>query len=60
MPYRRPAALVLSEAERADGLLDEPRPGAPRRIGDEVVAAGCGRRVRDGPPDSARLGASLQ
>ena len=24
---------------RADGLLDEPRPGAPRRIGDERVAA---------------------
>ena len=24
---------------RADGLLDEPRPGAPRRIGDEQVAA---------------------
>ncbi len=23
---------------RADGLLDEPRPGAPRRIGDEQVA----------------------
>jgi transposase len=24
---------------RTDGLLDEPRPGAPRRIGDEQVAA---------------------
>src|SRR5947208_13976156 len=24
---------------RSDGLLDEPRPGAPRRIGDEQVAA---------------------
>src|ERR671928_2188979 len=24
---------------RTDGLLDEPRPGAPRRIGDEQIAA---------------------
>jgi Homeodomain-like domain len=24
---------------RSDGRLDEPRPGAPRRIGDEAVAA---------------------
>lgn len=106
MPYRRPAALVLSEAERAelagwarrrktaqalalrarivlraaeglsntavadelgiakhtvgkwrerfarlraDGLLDEPRPGAPRRIGDEVVAALVDRTLSERP-----------
>ena len=107
MPYRRPAALALNEAERAeleglarrrrtsqalvmrariilraadgasntaiadalgvtkhtvgkwrerfarqrlDGLLDEPRPGAPRRIGDEEVAALVDRTLA-GVPD---------
>src|SRR4051794_6463152 len=34
---------------RADGLLDEPRPGAPRRIGDERVAELSTRRSRPGP-----------
>src|SRR3712207_4687802 len=33
---------------RADGLLDEPRPGAPRRVGDEQIAARVGR-TRSGP-----------
>jgi transposase len=106
MPYRRPSALVLSEAERdelegwarrrrtaqslalrarivlrssdglsntaiarelgianhtvgkwrerfarqrVDGLLDEPRPGAPRRIGDEQVAALVDRTLSTRP-----------
>ena len=26
-------------AHRLDGLLDEPRPGAPRKLGDDVIAA---------------------
>ena len=34
---------------RADGLLDEPRPGAPRRIGDEVVAALVDRTLSERP-----------
>src|ERR687893_2989801 len=34
---------------RADGLLDEPRPGAPRRIGDEQVAALVDRTLSDRP-----------
>ena len=106
MPYRRPTALVLSEAERGelegwarrrrtaqalalrarvvlrsgdglsntaiahelkiakhtvgkwrerfarlrgDGLLDEPRPGAPRRIGDEEIAALVDRTLSTRP-----------
>src|ERR671916_311444 len=34
---------------RADGLLDEPRPGAPRRIGDEQIAALVDRTLSDRP-----------
>src|SRR5262245_36829791 len=30
---------------RTDGLLDEPRPGAPRRSGDDEVAALVGRTL---------------
>ena len=109
MPYRRPTALVLSEAERGelegwarrrrtaqalalrarivlrsadglsntaiahelgiakhtvgkwrerfarlrgDGLLDEPRPGAPRRIGDEAIAALVDRTLATQPKDA--------
>ena len=34
---------------RTDGLLDEPRPGAPRRIGDEQVAALVDRTLSTRP-----------
>src|SRR3954451_7217075 len=34
---------------RTDGLLDEPRPGAPRRIGDEEVAALVDHTLAAGP-----------
>ena len=34
---------------RADGLLDEPRPGAPRQIGDERVAAPVDRTLSERP-----------
>src|SRR5919107_26213 len=34
---------------RADGLLDEPRPGAPRRIGDEQIAALVDRTLSTRP-----------
>jgi transposase len=34
---------------RADGLLDEPRPGAPRRIGDEQVAELVDRTLSERP-----------
>src|SRR5579863_1985455 len=32
---------------RLDGLLDEPRPGAPRRIGDEVVEAVIAKTLQE-------------
>ena len=37
---------------RTDGLLDEPRPGAPRRIGDEQIAALVDRTL-SAVPDGA-------
>lgn len=37
---------------RLDGLLDEPRPGAPRRIGDEQVEAVLAKTLQDKPADA--------
>ena len=37
---------------RTDGLLDEPRPGAPRRIGDEQVAELIDRTLSERPQGS--------
>jgi transposase len=37
---------------RGDGLLDEPRPGAPRRIGDEEIAALVDRTLATRPKDA--------
>ena len=38
-------------AERGlDGLLDEPRPGAPRKIGDEQIAEVIARTLEETPP----------
>jgi transposase len=34
---------------RTDGLLDEPRPGAPRRVGDEQIAALVDRTLSERP-----------
>jgi hypothetical protein len=39
-------------ATRMDGLYDEPRPGAPRRIGDDEIAATI-RRTLETLPDGA-------
>jgi transposase len=40
-------------AERGlDGLYDEPRPGAPRRIGDEEIAETVRRTLEETPPDA--------
>ena len=37
-------------AHRLDGLHDEPRPGAPRRIGDDVIADTIRRTLETRPP----------
>lgn len=37
---------------RLDGLLDEPRPGAPRRIGDDVVEAIIAKTLQEKPADA--------
>ena len=36
---------------RLDGLLDEPRPGQPRKIGDEQVEAVIVKTLESAPPD---------
>ena len=37
---------------RLDGLLDEPRPGAPRRIGDDAIADAVRLTLEATPPDA--------
>jgi transposase len=37
---------------RLDGLYDEPRPGAPRRIGDAAIAETIRRTLEETPPDA--------
>jgi transposase len=37
---------------RLAGLYDEPRPGAPRRIGDDAIAATVQRTLEETPPDA--------
>src|SRR4029450_10334434 len=40
-------------ARRLEGLVDEPRPGAPRTITDEQVEGGIVATLEGGPPDAA-------
>jgi transposase len=37
---------------RLDGLYDEPRPGAPRRIGDDEIAETIRRTLEETPPNA--------
>jgi transposase len=41
-------------AERLHGLLDQPRPGAPRSISDELVEAVLAKTLHEPPPDTER------
>lgn len=51
----RTSALTVSKwrrrfaADRLDGLLDEPRPGAPRKISDDAVEAAVVRTLETTP-----------
>lgn len=38
--------------QRVAGLYDEPRPGAPRRIGDDAIAEMIRRTLEETPPDA--------
>ena len=44
--------------DRLDGLYDEPRPGAPRQIGDDEIADTNRRTLETRPPHLNRSGAS--
>lgn len=39
-------------ARRLDGLLDEPRPGAPRQIGDDIVEAVIAKTLQEKSADA--------
>lgn len=41
-------------AERVRGLLDQPRPGAPRSISDALVEAVLAKTLHEPPPDAER------
>jgi len=41
-------------AERVRGLLDQPRPGAPRSISDQMVETVLAKTLHEQPPDAAR------
>jgi transposase len=40
--------------QRLDGLLDEPRPGAPRQIGDDAIEEVVRRTLETAPPDATQ------
>ena len=44
-------------AQRLDGLLDEPRPGAPRTVSDAGVEAVLTRTLETKPADATHTGA---
>jgi len=41
-------------AERVPGLRDQPRPGAPRSISDQLVEAVLAKTLHEPPPDGER------
>ncbi|MDQ6853819.1 MAG: helix-turn-helix domain-containing protein [Actinomycetota bacterium] len=45
--------------DRLDGLVDAPRPGAARTIGDEVIEAIVVETLESAPPDATHCGLRL-
>ncbi len=43
-------------ADRLDGLVDAPRPGAARTIGDDVIEAVVVETLESAPPDATHWG----
>ncbi|MGH9112855.1 MAG: helix-turn-helix domain-containing protein [Acidimicrobiales bacterium] len=52
-PGRRSNWRRRFAADRLDGLVDAPRPGAARTIGDDVIEAVLVETLETAPPDAA-------
>ena len=50
--HRGQVASSRYAAEGLDGLYDEPRPGAPRQIGDDAIAEAVRLTLEETPPDA--------
>ena len=47
-------ALLVDVLQATQGLMDQPRSGAPRSISDALVEAVLAKTLHEKPPDAAR------